>query len=164
MRWRFGAFGAGLVLAAGCSYFGPGQTGDCYQTRLVPARMFAIEAPATGSAQASVSLTPWVTRQAPLTRLDQLATQSFKAEVDVDAKTITVTGQVFRTEAVPGSGCTYPALAIPPEPATVSLEIQAPAGTYLVRIPETSYTSERPVARSGATMPEAAATRSLVLE
>ncbi len=164
MRWLFGAFGAGLVLAAGCSFFGPGQTGDCYQTRLVPARMFAIEAPATGSAMASVSLTPWVTRQAPLTRLDQLATQSFKAEVDVDAKTITVTGQVFRTEAAPNSGCTFPALAIPTEPATVSLAVQAPAGTYSIVIPAPYFTLERPMGPSTVTMPEAAATRSLVLE
>lgn len=162
MRWRFGAFGLGLVFAGGCSWLGAGQTGSCYQTRLVPARIFAVEAPATASANATFSLTPWVSREAPLTKLDQLATQSFTAEVDVEARTITVSGQVLRTEAAPGAGCTYPALAIPPEGATVSLEIQAPAGTYSLRIPDASFTSERPVAPSP--LPEAAASRSLVLE
>lgn len=163
MRQLIGAFLSGLLLAAGCSWFGAGQTGNCYNTRLVPARMFAVEAPATASANASVRLTPWVLRVAPLTRLDQLATQSFKAEVDVASKTITVTGQVFRTEAAVGSGCTYPTIAVLPEPATLSLEVTAPAGTYSIRLPETYYTADRPTAASSP-LPEAAATRSLVLE
>lgn len=159
-----GAFLAGLLLAAGCSWLGAGQTGSCYNTQLATARLFAVEAPATASANAPVSLTPWVSRTAPLTKLDQLATQSFKAEVDVAAKTITVTGQVFRTEPTLESGCLYPNLALRPEPASLSLEVTAPAGTYDIRIPEASYTSERPYAAPPLTIPDAAATRSLVLE
>ncbi|HEY9854478.1 MAG TPA: hypothetical protein V6D05_01985, partial [Stenomitos sp.] len=121
MRRLFAAFLLGMGLAAGCAWLGGGQTGNCYNTRLVPARIFAVAAPATASANASVSLVPWVTRLAPLTKLDQLATQSFKAEVDVTARTITVTGQVFRTEAAPGSGCSYPTIAVMPEAASLSV-------------------------------------------
>lgn len=162
MRRLVGACTAGVLLAAGCAWFVAKEPGSCYSVRLVPARMFAVEAPATASANATLSLVPWVSRLAPLTKLDQLATQSFQAAVDAEARTITVTGQVFRTEAAPGSGCSYPTIAVLPEPASVSLEVTAPAGTYSLVIPDSAFISERPTAT--ASLPAAAATRSLVLE
>lgn len=153
-----------LLLAPGCNFLGGGQPGSCYTTRMASARLFAVEAPATASANATVSLTPWVSLTAPLTKLDQIATESFKVEVDAERMTLTVSGQVSRTEANPGSGCTYPLLAVVPEPASLSLAFTAPAGTYEIRIPSATYTSERPPALPALNVPEAAATRSLLLE
>lgn len=165
MRRILGGAGlAVLAVAAGCAWLGGTPTGSCYTTRLADARLFAVEAPATASANATVSLTPWVSLTASVTKLDQVATPSFKAEVDVAARTITVSGQVVRTEATPGSGCTYPLLAVPPEPASLSVEFTAPAGTYDIRIPSAFFTSDRPHAVPSMKLPEAAATRSLVLE
>lgn len=65
---------------------------------------------------------------------------SFKAEVDPVAHTITVTGDVSYPDASPEKGCAVVGgQGNYHTPVTLDLLVTAPPGTYTVRIPETHY-------------------------
>lgn len=66
--------------------------------------------------------------------------ESFKAEVDPVAHTITVTGDVSYPDASPEKGCAVAGgFGNYHTPVTLEVPVKAPAGTYTVRIPESHY-------------------------
>ncbi|MBO9539117.1 hypothetical protein J7643_00840 [bacterium] len=138
------------VLLVGCSTLlpvssSPPVNGCLFQDVQVPARMFYVDAPATASAGATFSLTPWICRYSG----DRLATPSMKAIVDDAARTITVTGQVERKEMAPGSTCLISAIYVPPRIATLSLDLALPVGTYSLLIATDSFLPELPSLETG---------------
>jgi hypothetical protein len=143
---------------------------DCFVTTDKPAAMFYVSAPATASAQASVSLEPWIFLEAPALTLDKVLPETFKATVDEQARTITVSGQMTRVLPRPGASCAMPAMYMIPKAATLSVPVTLAApGTYEIRIASESFTTQRPPAMGHPAeplrqYPEAIATRSIVIE
>lgn len=166
----------GVVSIVGCTTlmpgFGPPSPGPspCTITVQQAAPMFSVDAPATASAHATFSLTPWIYLSAGSWGSgDTLIPESFRATVDSAAKTITVTGSIKRINVHPGSQCPVPAIAIIPSAATLSVEASASAGTYTIILPAESFTTDVPpkVGRPDEperTYPTPAATRSLILQ
>jgi hypothetical protein len=131
--------------------------------------MFALNAPATASANATFSITPWVVISAGSWPLipDAIVPSSFIATVDAASKTITVTGQVTRTNVNPAAACPAPALATRPTAATVSVAASASSGTYTILIPAAEFTTQAPQPYGPTDpmgpVPPPAATRSIVI-
>lgn len=146
-----------------------GSGDDCYLTVEQPAPMFYVEAPQTASAGATISLTPWVTLEAPVARSDELLPETFEAHVDHAARTVTLRGSIRRYQANPEGNCAYPAIYMVPKAATHSLAIALPAGTYTVAIASDSFSATQPPAQPhpgepATQYPGPQATRSLIVE
>ncbi|HEY9899611.1 MAG TPA: hypothetical protein V6D00_10560 [Pantanalinema sp.] len=151
---------------------GPTQPNDedCFVTVDKPAAVFHVGAPATASVQASVSLVPWIFLEAPALTIDKPLPGTFKATVDDQAKTITVSGLMKRVLPRPGAQCAMPAMYMIPQAATLSVPVTlAATGTYEIRIAPESFTTQRPPemahpAEPLRQYPAAMATRSIVVE
>lgn len=147
----------------------PGD-GECFITVDKPAAVFHVSAPATASAQATVSLVPWAFLEAPALTIDKLLPQTFEAMVDAQARTITLSGKMTRVLPKPGAECAMPALYMVPDAATLSVPVVLNAtGTYEIRIAPDSFTTQRPPEMAHPNQPlrqypEALATRSIVIE
>ncbi|MNY31729.1 hypothetical protein D3C86_1659030 [compost metagenome] len=143
---------------------------DCFVTVQAPAAVFHVGAPATASVQASFSLEPWIFLEAPALTIDKPVPESFKATVDDQAKTITLSGLMTRVLPRPGAQCAMPAMYMIPKAATLSVPISvATAGTYEIRLASGSFTTQRPPEMSHPSeplrqYPEAIATRTIVIE
>lgn len=99
-----------------------------------PAPIFAIEGPAEASAGERFSLNAWVYLDGdePL----EAVASAFVAEVDEQARTITVTGRVRRAEGARPDGPRIQRALV------VGIGAVAPAGDYQVRVPEAYFTDE----------------------
>ena len=101
----------------------------------LPAPIFAIELPAFARADQTFSLNAWVALEGPAHADDEIVPETFVAEVDVRARTITVSGRARR---VPGGPAPRPRVG---RALIVGIPASAPAGTYTVRIPSGHYTA-----------------------
>lgn len=139
---------------------------DCTIAVTQPAEMFYLEAPATASVGATISIEPWVLLSAPALIPDALLPDTFALDVDPVAMRVTVTGSVSRREANPETNCQFPALYMFATPATLSLPVALPAGTWELAIASESVTTRLPDVRPDEpkTFPGPLATRSIVVE
>ncbi len=131
-----------------------------------PAPMFYLSAPATASAAATISIEPWVLLSAPVLKIDELRPQTFAADVDHQARRVTIRGSITRHEANPEADCAFPAMYMMPKAATLSVPLSLPAGTWELAISTASFTTEKPPyhpAEPNAAYPGPQATRSLVI-
>lgn len=165
------------LLFAGCSaellsFLRPDTPGspkneNCTVAVERPAPMFYFDAPQVASADATVSLEPWVLLSAPALKVDEIRPASFKAEVDLEAKRVTIRGAITRHEMNPEAECAFPAIYMLPQAATLSVPVVLPAGTYEVAIATESFTTEKPPytpTDPDRVYPGPLATRSLLVE
>ncbi len=142
----------------------------CTVEESMPARMFAFEAPETAVAQAPFTVVAWVSLSGDYHDYQVPIPQSFGADVDPAAKTITLSGQVRADVANPEADCVLPMGMPAPKGATMSIRVSAPAGTYTLRIAEQAFTPVKPInppSLGGALpngYPEPLATRSITIE
>lgn len=145
-----------VVLIGGCSIelhslwrpknFPP-PTGDaCLVEAQRPAPIFHLQAPAVASAGVPFTVIPWVVLSAPVQKPDVLLPETFEVRVDHAAKRVTIVGSILRYEAAPKAGCSFPAIYMVPQAATMSVKTVLPAGTYELAIASDSFTSEKPPA------------------
>lgn len=137
------------MAVAGCDMLLPllvGQNRDCTFTVEEKAPMFHVAAPATASAGVAFDVVPWVYRSAgSYPKGDEVIPGSFAAVIDTASRTITITGNIRRTNVRPNANCAIPAIAVLPSAATLSVPVTATAsGTYTVRIPGEYFTTQTP--------------------
>lgn len=145
----------------------PPSNDDCYVSTVRPAPMFYLDAPATASADATISIEPWVLLSAPVVKIDEIQPKSFEAEVDHDAKRVTLRGSITRYEANPKADCAFPAIYMIPTVATLSVPVVLPAGTYELAIAADSFIDQHPPVtpiEPDRIYPGPLATRSIVIE
>ncbi len=169
---RFDLFMPIALAASGCTLL-PGlmQTGPCTADKVVPAQFFAVQAPATASAQVPFKITAWI-------RLpdggggysSKVGNDAVKVDQDTAGKTLTVTGRFTRTEPAPGSSCAFPAIYQPVQAWLTETDATLPAGRYEIRIAPDAFISDRPdmVAGepfgSGVQSPQPQASTSITIE
>jgi len=131
--------------------------------------MFALDAPATATANATFSITAWVfVNQGSWGHLpDRPNPTSFTASIDPASRTITVTGTITRTDRNPNAlgPCVVNFMAVQPLPASVSLPVAVASGSYTLVIPPTAFSSQ--VALPGiatVSYPLPLATRSILIQ
>ncbi|MDB5100222.1 MAG: hypothetical protein JWM80_4643 [Cyanobacteria bacterium RYN_339] len=130
-----------FILGLDCLYDLAEPLGDAVapsasNTREVNAPLFALEAPADARAGVPFSLNAWVGLTDPLYAGDEILADSFRAELDPRACTITVTGKLRRR---PGSAPDGPRIQ---RALVVGIRVVAPAGVYALQIPPTHYAAE----------------------
>lgn len=103
----------------------------------LPAPIFAIETPVVAIAGRAFSLNAWVALNTPENQSDEVLPETFVAEVDEAARTITVTGRMRRPAAREPND--RPRLQ---RAQIVGIRATAPAGTYTVRIPAAYFAAE----------------------
>ena len=104
--------------------------------REAPAPIFALEAPADARAGIPFSLNAWVGLTDPLYAHDEIVADSFRADLDPQAGTITVTGKLRRRPADAPAGPRIQRALV------VGIRVVAPAGVYALQIPPTHYAAE----------------------
>jgi|GEM_PF-1841485 len=171
-----------LLLAAGFALFGVTACAQlstllrlpqppCTVEKDLPARLFTIEAPETAVADQPFSVVAWVSLGGDYNQFQVPLAETFKADVDPEAKTITLSGSVRTDVANPENpDCILPAGMQAPKGATMSIRVSAPAGIYTLRIPDEAFTAEKPISAphpgvSGRfDYPEPMATRSIAIQ
>jgi hypothetical protein len=130
-----------FILGLDCMYDMAAPLGDAEAPagpppREVPAPLFALEAPSDARAGVPFSLNAWVGLADPLHAHDEILADSFRADLDPRAGTITVTGKLRRRP--PGT----PAGPRIQRALVVGIRVVAPAGMYALQIPPTHYCAE----------------------
>jgi hypothetical protein len=161
---------AGLSACTPFSPFRPKPDLPCTLEEDLPASLFAFEAPETATASVPFSVVAWVSVSGDTYGFQVPLPETFKADVDATAKTITLSGLMRTDVPNPAAQCPLPMGMPAPKGATMSIRVSAPAGTYTLRIPDATFAPQKPINPPSPGdpvpygYPEARATQSIVIQ